>query len=59
MTQRFVELGCVEVNGDEVRARSPHDGNHAPPGWYMVFAISDRGTPSIGRYVLLGGPELR
>ena len=53
MSQRFVELGCREVDGDDVVVRTPHDANYAPPGWYMVFAISDQGTPSLASYVLI------
>jgi Domain of unknown function (DUF1929)/FG-GAP-like repeat/Kelch motif len=39
---------------DRVTLTFPRGRNLAPPGWYMVFAISADGVPSVGRFVRLG-----
>jgi hypothetical protein len=31
----------------------PSDPRLAPPGWYMVFAVSLAGVPSVGRWLRL------
>ncbi|MEE9130905.1 MAG: galactose oxidase-like domain-containing protein [Phycisphaerales bacterium] len=35
---------------------APADGNIAPPGYYMLFLISDDGVPSVAEYVRLYDP---
>ena len=32
----------------------PGDRRLAPPGWYMVFAVTEAGVPSIGQWLRLG-----
>lgn len=56
MDSRFVPLNLAGGDPDDglVRASAPRDGTVAPPGYYMLFVISDAGVPSIGRYVRLG-----
>jgi hypothetical protein len=39
---------------DRVTLTFPQRRNIAPPGWYMVFAISAEGVPSVGQFVRLG-----
>ena len=34
-------------------ATAPPNGTYAPPGYYMLFVISDDGVPSIAKYVRL------
>jgi hypothetical protein len=42
-------------NGQRPRAargaRVPTSTNVAPPGWYMLFVVSDNGVPSVGRFI--------
>ena len=58
MDQRFVplefQIDTVQLNALIVTA--PADGSYAPPGYYMLFLISDDGAPSIAKYVKLTPP---
>jgi hypothetical protein len=48
--QRFLRLDFTQaVNG--VSAALPANPNMTPPGYYLLFAISDRGVPSVGKFV--------
>ena len=51
--QRFVELQIVEQSGGRLRVAAPASGNIAPPGYYMIFLVTDFGVPSVGEYVLV------
>jgi hypothetical protein len=44
--QRFVELPFT-TTGNRLAARLPRNAGDLPPGFWMVFAIDDRGTPSV------------
>ncbi len=46
-----VDTGPIITPGLIVKA--PADGNLAPPGYYMLFLISDAGVPSVAKYVRL------
>ncbi|WP_249384154.1 galactose oxidase-like domain-containing protein [Chitinivorax sp. B] len=48
--QRLVKLSHVGGNGTFTLA-APQNGNVAPPGYYMLFAINGRGQPSIAKMV--------
>jgi hypothetical protein len=37
--------------GREVRIAVPASKALLPPGYYMLFLISDRGVPSVARFV--------
>jgi Domain of unknown function (DUF1929)/FG-GAP-like repeat len=52
--QRLLGLEYSVDAPDRVTLTFPRRRNVAPPGWYMVFAISDDGVPSVGRFVRLG-----
>lgn len=47
-TQRRVRLRFAMAPGI-VRVEAPGDPNLAPPGFYLVFILNDRGVPSVGR----------
>jgi hypothetical protein len=48
--QRFLRLDFTQaVNG--VSAALPANPNMTPPGYYLLFAISAQGVPSVGRFV--------
>jgi len=44
--QRFVELPFT-ADGDRLTARLPANAGDLPPGFWMVFALDDRGVPSM------------
>jgi Domain of unknown function (DUF1929) len=55
--QRSVELKFDTVDGNELRAVAPPNGNVAPAGYYYLFVLEDKGkglTPSNARIVKLG-----
>jgi hypothetical protein len=33
---------------------APPDGNHAPPGYYLLFVVDGRGVPSEAKIVRIG-----
>jgi hypothetical protein len=52
-TQRLVSLSfTVGTGGLEVQA--PSEPNLAPPGFYLVFVLSDLGVPSVGHPMRIG-----
>jgi hypothetical protein len=53
MEQRYVGLRIVSRSSTRLTLEAPPDGNVAPPGWYMLFLISEAGVPSVARFVRL------
>jgi chitodextrinase len=53
MSQRVVSLVLAAEPGG-VRLTAPANGGIAPPGYYMLFLLNDRGVPSVARWVKLG-----
>jgi len=51
--QRYVDIMYTSNGSTGLTATSPPDGNHAPPGWYMLFVLSS-GVPSVARWVQVG-----
>ena len=51
--QRYVNLTYTSDGSSGLTATSPPDGNHAPPGRYMLFILSS-GVPSVARWVEVG-----
>ena len=55
-SQRYVGLE-FEVTGDaSLRVVGPLNGNHAPPGYYMLFILNGNDVPSVAPFVHVG-PE--
>lgn len=52
--QRFLELPFTQTQGF-IHLRTPASSNLAPPGYYMLFALNENGTPSKGRILNIGG----
>ena len=55
--QRFVKLSSAStlVSGNQsILGQGPVDGNAAPPGYYLLFALSPTGVPSIAQWVQVG-----
>ena len=50
--QRVVALGTTAVAGGAALT-PPTDGDVAPSGWYMLFAVDSLGRPSVARWVHL------
>ncbi len=58
MDQRYVPLE-FQVDPAQLSTlivEAPADANLAPPGYYMLFLISDDGAPSVAKYVQLIPP---
>jgi hypothetical protein len=56
MHQRYVELKVTErLSGIGVNIATPPNANIAPPGYYMLFIVDERGVPSVARWIRLGG----
>ena len=53
MQQRHVELRITPTS-DGANLIAPPNANVAPPGWYMLFALSSAGKPSIASWIQLG-----
>ncbi|MEO6595150.1 MAG: galactose oxidase-like domain-containing protein [Planctomycetota bacterium] len=51
MGQRLVSLGQFGPGGAAVAVLAPPNGNVAPPGYYMLFAVDGNGVPSVARMV--------
>lgn len=49
--QRLVVLRAQDLGGGTFRVYSPTGADVAPPGWYMLFAVSDKGVPSTAKPV--------
>lgn len=59
MNQRQLELRIVGRSGNTITVLAPPTAAAAPPGDYMIFALSDQGVPSVGKFVQvlpLGAP---
>jgi hypothetical protein len=55
MNRAFVDLPIQRVPGRGVDLVGPSGADVAPPGWYMLFAWDDHGTPSVARWVQVRG----
>lgn len=51
--QRLIHL-TFRTTRDGLAVAAPADPNLAPPGFYWLFALSDRGVPSLGRAIRIG-----
>jgi hypothetical protein len=51
--QRHVGLAVIAQTVTTIRVAAPPDSAIAPPGFYLLFLVSELGVPSIGRYVRL------
>lgn len=49
--QRFMELPFYRDGEDGLRAQLPVNRFETPPGYYMLFAFDDAGTPSMARMI--------
>ncbi|MEE9130932.1 MAG: galactose oxidase-like domain-containing protein [Phycisphaerales bacterium] len=58
MDQRYVrlEFQVDTLQPNALIVEPPANASYAPPGYYMLFLISDDGVPSIAKYVRLTAP---
>ena len=52
-SQRLVDLHIVSQTGGVVTVNVPGNSNIAPPGWYMLFLVNNKGVPSVARWIHL------
>lgn len=58
--QRYVGLVVVSTSGNSIRLQAPPDGNVAPPGYYMLWAVDTAGNPcQLARFVRLAHVSCR
>ena len=53
MEQRLVGLNFTTAAG-VLTVKAPANGNLAPPGYYLLFIVNDKGVPSVGKFVHVG-----
>jgi len=53
--QRYVALD-YQIDGSAVTATPPADAGIAPEGDYILFLVSDKGVPSVGKHLHLARP---
>ncbi|HTO74098.1 MAG TPA: galactose oxidase-like domain-containing protein, partial [Gemmatimonadales bacterium] len=53
-SQRLVDLPIASQAGGVVKVTVTASRNVAPPGWYMLFLVSQDGVPSVASWVHLG-----
>jgi len=54
--QRFVNLTFQSSSGN-LTIQAPANANLAPPGYYMLFLISNAGVPSVASFIRLPAPS--
>ncbi len=56
MDQRFVPIADFTSDGGNAYSlEAPSQAGTAPPGWYMLFALSNTGAISQGQYIEMNG----
>ena len=53
MEQRMIGLTFTVGGRRGLQVQAPANGNLAPPGYYLLFLLDERGVPSVGRFVRL------
>jgi hypothetical protein len=51
MHQRLVRLDTTSTGATSIGLKAPPSGKVAPPGYYMLFVLDARGTPSVAHWV--------
>ena len=51
--QRLVDLDIASQGGGVIKATLTQNPNLAPPGWYMLFVVTQQGVPSVASWVHL------
>lgn len=53
-SRRHLELRRTGVRGASIGLRTPPTAADAPPGYYMLFLLDEKGVPSGAKWVKLG-----
>jgi hypothetical protein len=53
-SQRYVDLAFEVIDSGALRAVGPLNGNHAPPGYYMLFVVDADGVPAVAKFIQVG-----
>ena len=53
-SQRYVDLDFEVVQTGVIRATAPLNGNHAPPGYYMLFVVNEESVPAVAEFIRVG-----
>ncbi len=49
-------LSFKATGSDELLVTGPPNGNHAPPGYYMLFIVNQLGVPSVAQFLQVVPP---
>ncbi|MFF4543723.1 galactose oxidase-like domain-containing protein [Streptomyces sp. NPDC001435] len=52
-SQRRIELDISSRAGNKLELTTPPSANDAPPGYYLLFLLDQRGVPSVAKWVQL------
>jgi Domain of unknown function (DUF1929) len=52
--QRLVEMNIASKDAGTIQAALTNNPNIAPPGWYMLFLVDQKGVPSVSSWVKVG-----
>lgn len=52
-SQRYLDLQIASRAGNKLVLKAPPSANAAPPGFYMLFLLNDKGVPSEAKWVQL------
>jgi hypothetical protein len=55
MNQRYVPLQVTATSPTSLTFKAPATPDIAAGGWYMLFVLDETGTPSVAKWVHLGG----
>lgn len=50
---RLIDVATLSSTSRSLTVTSPPDANHAPPGYYMVFLLSNADVPSVAGWIKL------
>ncbi len=54
MEQRYLALAFRHLGGKKIELELPDNPNLAPPGYYLLFLVNDRGAVSEAAFVHVG-----
>ncbi|MBV6695976.1 DUF1929 domain-containing protein [Kitasatospora aureofaciens] len=52
-SQRHLELRITSRAGNNIQLQAPPTAAAAPPGYYLLFLLNDKGVPSVAKWVQL------
>lgn len=52
-SQRYLDLPIASRAGNQLVLKAPPSAKAAPPGFYLLFLLNDKGVPSVAKWVQL------